>query len=258
MSAFLVLLTVVAQLLLWDFWLKFLQALSRPLARRHLDRHVSGMARRLINLVAFYSKLDFELDRSLVTDVPDPCVVCANHQSVADIAIVLAALERHRVRFVAKQELSRGFPAVSEVLRIQGHALINRKGDFRKVSGQLKELGKQIDRGVTPALFPEGTRSRDGSVRTFHAGGVRTILSGRTAPITAVAVDGGYRFVSLKDLGGRLSSFVYRVKLVGVFNHDGTKGSIQNAVRGAQDAITDQIEVWRKQSEEGPAKKEDA
>ncbi len=257
MSAFLVLLTVVAQLLLWDFWLKLLQAVSRPMARRHLDRHVSGMARRLINLVSFYGKLHYELDRSLITDVPDPCVVCANHQSVADIAILLAALERHRVRFVAKQELARGFPAVSEVLRVQGHALINRKGDFRKVSGQLKDLGKQIDSGVTPALFPEGTRSRDGTVRTFHPGGVRTILTGRSAPITAVAVDGGHQFVSLKDLGGRLSSIVYRVKLVGVFEQDGTKASIQKAVQNAEDAIENQIEMWRTETPEG-AKKEDS
>jgi 1-acyl-sn-glycerol-3-phosphate acyltransferase len=250
MSAFLVLLTVVTQLLLWDFWLKFLQAVSRPLARRHLDRHVSGMARRLINIVALYGKLNFELDRSLITDVPDPCVVCANHQSVADIAILLAALERHRVRFVAKKELSRGFPAVSEVLRIQGHALINRKGDFRKVGAQLKVLGAKTEEGITPALFPEGTRSRDGNVRTFHAGGVRTILSGRSVPITAVAVDGGHRFVSLKDLGGRLSSFVYRVKLVGVFEQDGTKGSIQQAVGNAQGAIEIQIDTWRKKTQE--------
>jgi hypothetical protein len=69
-------------------------------------------------------------------------------------------------------------------------------------------------------------------------------------PITAVAVDGGHRFVSLKDLGGRLSSFVYRVKLVGVFEHDGTKGSIQQAVGNAQGAIEIQIDTWRKKTQE--------
>ena len=150
-----------------------------------------------------------------------------------------------RVRFVAKKELARGFPGVSEVLRIQAHALINRKGDYREVARQLHRLGRETRTGVSPVVFPEGTRSRDGIVRKFHPGGVRMILSRTNVPITAVAVDGGYRFVSVADTIKGLSSITYRTRLVGVFHHDGSKQGIMDAVHDAQRAISDQIDRWR-------------
>ena len=238
---------LVTQLLLWDLWFKLLQSVSRPALRRSMDRNVSEMARRLVAIVKTYGRLRFEMDPALRHEPPKRTVVCANHQSVSDIAVILAALPNHHVRFVAKKELSRGFPAVSEVLRNQGHALIDRKGDMRSVAVQLKQLGRSIDRGITPALFPEGTRSRDGSVGPFHAAGVRNILSSKPVPITAIAVDGGQRFVSLGELRGITSKDHYRVKLVGVFHHNGSKSEITAAVEAARSAVVAQIERWRAQ-----------
>ncbi len=245
MGTAIMLLCIAGLLTVWDFELKALQTISRPLARRHLDWRVPRMAHRLLVLARYYGGLTVDLDRKLVTSVPAPTVVCANHQSVGDIVVLLDALHGHRVRFVAKKELSRGFPAVSEVLRIQRHALINRRGDYREVAQQLHRLGHETRFGVSPVVFPEGTRSRDGVVRQFHPGGARIILSRTNVPITAVAVDGGYRFVSVADTIKGLSLITYRARLVGVFHHDGTKQGITDAVQDAQRAISDQIDRWR-------------
>lgn len=239
-------LCLVTQLLVWDVQLKVLQTISRPAARRHLDRSVSGMAHRLLTIVRCYSGLTVERDRRLTTDVPSPTVVVANHQSVADIVVLLDALSEHRIRFVAKAELEHGFPGVSEVLRIQRHAFVNRRANFQQAALELRRLGRATRNGVSPVVFPEGTRSRTGEVRTFHAGGVRTILAAAdTLPITAVAVDGGFRFVSVGDILKGLSSITYRARLVGVFEHDGSKPSILDALARAQQAVTEQIAEWR-------------
>ena len=240
------LLCIVGLLLGWDIQLKLLQAVNRPLARRHLDRTVSRMAHHLLLITRHYGGLTVDLDRRLVTDVPSPTLVCANHQSVADIVVLMDALHDHTLRFVAKKELSRGFPAVSEVLRIQRHALINRDGDYRRGARELHRLGRETRAGVSPVVFPEGSRSRDGNVCEFHPGGVRTILTETDIPITAVAVDGGYRFVSFGDLIKGLGSITYRARLVGVFAHDGSKQSILKAVSEARDAVSDQIQAWRR------------
>jgi len=104
---------------------------------------------------------------------------------------------------------------------------------------------ERLKRHPKRVVFPEGTRSRDGSVRQFHPGGVRMILSRTNVPVTAVAVDGGYRFVSVADTIKGLSSIVYRARLVGVFHHDGTKQGIMDAVQDAQQAISDQVDRWR-------------
>ncbi len=239
-------LCVVSLLLAWDVGLKVLQAISRPAARRHLDRAVSGMAHRLLVIVRCYARLTVERDRRLVTDVPSPTLVVANHQSVADIVVLLDALSGHRIRFVAKAELAHGFPGVSEVLRIQRHAFVNRTGDFRHAAIEMRRLGRATHEGISPVVFPEGTRSRSGEVRTFHAGAVRSILAASpNVPITAVAVDGGFRFVSVGDILRGLSSMTYRARLVGVFAHDGTKPSILDALARAQEAVTAQIAEWR-------------
>ena len=238
------LLGILGLLLFWDLQLKFLNSVSTRLARNHLDRVVANMARQLLALVKVYGGLTVDLDRRLLRDLPSPTLVCANHQSVADIAVLMAALSNHRLRFVAKKELSHGFPAVSEVLRIQRHALIARDGAFRHVTRELRRLGKESADMVSPVVFPEGTRSRDGVVRRFHAGGVRTILQETSIPITAVAIDGGYQFVSMKDLLSGLGRFTYRAKLVGVFSHQGDKKSILEAVAGAEKAIAAQLSKW--------------
>lgn len=245
MGAILTLLCVTLQLLVWDVELKLRQAISRPHARAHLDRVVSLMAHRLLVLARIYGGLSVDIDPALARSVPSPAIVVANHQSVADIVVLLDALRVHRLRFVAKKELGHGFPAVSEVLRIQRHALIDRTGDFRRGAAELHRLGRETRAGVSPAIFPEGTRSRTGEVRTFHPGAVRTILSEANVPIVAVAVDGGYRFVSFKDILKGLATIMYRARLVGTFHHDGSKAGVRDALADAERAVRDQIDSWR-------------
>lgn len=244
-------LCLVSVLLVWDVQLKVLQTVSRPAARRYLDHAVSGMARRLLSIVRTYGGLTVVRDRRLVTEVPSPTLVVANHQSVADIVVLLDALSGHRIRFVAKAELAHGFPAVSEVLRIQRHAFVNRTGDFRRAAQEMRRLGRATREGISPVVFPEGTRSRTGEVGTFHAGAVRSILAAsENVPITAVAVDGGFRFVSVGDILKGLSSMTYRARLVAVIEHDGTKSSILDALSRAQQAVTAQIAAWRSDDDE--------
>jgi 1-acyl-sn-glycerol-3-phosphate acyltransferase len=247
MGTVIMLLCFASLLLFWDVQLKMMQALSRPIARRHLDRCVWRMAHRLLSIARHYGGLTVELNRRIMTDVPSRTVVCANHQSLADIVVLFDALRRHTVRFVAKKELSHGFPAVSEVLRIQRHALINRKGEYREGARQLHRLGRAIRAGAAAVVFPEGTRSRTGEVHEFHVGGIRAILAEALVPITAIAIDGGYRFTSFTDTIGGLSTITYRASLVGVYDHDGTKQSILRALKQAEAAVRAQIALWRKQ-----------
>ena len=240
-----VLLACIAGLLLtWDLFLKMLAAIHRPLARRFLNARVSHMAGRLMRVAQVYGRLKVELDPELISAAPNPCLVCANHQSVADIAVLLAAFRSHSLRFVAKRELTRGFPAVSEVLRIQQHALIERTGSYRSTARALVKLARRARDGCSPIVFPEGTRSRTGEVKTFHTGGVRTILEMTPLPIVGVAIDGGYRFASMEKLVRGLRGITYRVGFVGVFDPGNSKQSIQETVSQVRTAITRRIAEW--------------
>lgn len=244
MATAVMLLSISGLLVIWDVFLKLTSVLMRPVARKFLDRRVSHMAARLMRLARIYGKLDVRLDPRLKSDLPNPCLVCANHQSVADIAILLAAFRSHGIRFVAKHELSRGFPAVSEVLRIQQHALIDRHGGYRSTARALATLGRRARQGLSPVVFPEGTRSTSGKVKRFQTGGIRTILNVTPLPLVGVAINGGHKFARMSNLVHGLKGITYRVGFVGVFHPGQTKHSIQETVEQIQLAVTRQIQAW--------------
>ncbi|MBU8913388.1 MAG: 1-acyl-sn-glycerol-3-phosphate acyltransferase [Spirochaetales bacterium] len=238
------LLSISALLVLWDFFLKATSVICRPVARSFLNARVSHMAAHLMRLARVYGHLSVELDDRLTIGLPNPCLVCANHQSMADIAVLMAAFKSHSLRFVAKKELTRGFPAVSEVLRIQQHALIDRHGGYRSTVKALATLGQRAKHGLSPVVFAEGTRSRTGEVTRFHTGGVRSILEITPLPIVGVAIDGGYHFASMTNLLKNLRGITYRIGFVGVFDPGTTKRSIGDAVEAVQDSVAQQINEW--------------
>lgn len=105
-----------------------------------------------------------------------PLLIVTNHQSIYDIPPIVWNLRRHHPLFVAKKELSRGVPFVSYVLRHSGAALIDR-GNSRQAIKAIAEMAKLAQRErLSMVIFPEGTRSKDGRLKTFAWKGLATML----------------------------------------------------------------------------------
>ncbi len=118
------------------------------------------------------------------------CIVVSNHQSTADIALLPWALRALNVKFVAKKELGRGIPTVSMALTHWGSALITR-GATRDDIACIKSMARRLaywDGSVV--VFPEGTRSRDGSPLPYKSAAVRIIAKETGLPLLPVAIDG--------------------------------------------------------------------
>jgi 1-acyl-sn-glycerol-3-phosphate acyltransferase len=161
--------------------------------------------------------------------------------------VLAYAFPRHNVRFVAKKELGRGMPGISFILRHGGHALIDRRGGFRKTQAELVKLARFSRREqVCPAVFPEGTRARSGKVQKFHSAAVRTILSHHPLPTLAVAVSGGHRIARLKNLVRNLQGCVYRVRLLSLYPPPARRGDVQVMLERAHDEIEWQVNEWRR------------
>lgn len=247
MKAYLLLTLIFAQLLWWDLTDKILIAYRWSVARAHIDATLSWRARRLF-AIARYSvgiKLRVEIDHAAL---PEQMIVIANHQSVIDIIALLASFRNHSLRFVAKRELGKWFPAVSRVLRVQRHALISRHGDFGTAMRQIEHLGRHLDRRVCPVIFPEGTRSRDGVVRRFHSGAVRRLHRAQALPIVAIALDGGWRFARLQDLTRMPSGHEYRAAVVAVYPQVSGKNEMIAQIEDAQLRVNTTIERWRSEA----------
>ena len=89
--------------------------------------------------------------------------------------------------------MGKGIPSISYNLRKGGSALIDRKNSSQAIKEIIK-LGRQIEaNNYSACIFPEGTRSRDGKVKTFKVSGLATLL--KTSPSAAIipfAVNGNY------------------------------------------------------------------
>ncbi len=122
-----------------------------------------------------------------------PLIIVSNHQSQFDIPPLAWGFRKHFPKYISKIELAKGIPSISYNLRKGGSALIDRKNRSQAIKEIIK-LGRQIEaNNYSACIFPEGTRSKDGKVRRFKAGGLGTLL--KTAPSAVIipfAVDGNY------------------------------------------------------------------
>ena len=113
-------------------------------------------------------------------------IYMANHQSNFDIPVLLGYLPV-QFRWLAKAELFR-IPVFGRAMLGAGYVKIdrfNQKSAFESIS----TAARRLKDGVSVMIFPEGTRSRDGSIQQFKKGGfVMAIESG--VPIIPVILRG--------------------------------------------------------------------
>jgi 1-acyl-sn-glycerol-3-phosphate acyltransferase len=94
-----------------------------------------------------------------------PVVYASNHSSMFDIWALSAVLPGS-TRFVAKQELTR-IPLVGPAMLRGGHIAIDRT-NRRRAFEAYEKAARTIQSGISPIVFPEGTRSRTGELLPFR------------------------------------------------------------------------------------------
>lgn len=165
----------------------------RPFSLRGFEFVMASLQRTLTSLfVICGTRLHLERPESVRPGTG--YVIIANHQSLFDIAIIGGHLFTNFPKYVAKKELGRGIPSISLNLRRGGNTLIDRK-DRRQALRAIKEMASTAqERNVSVVIFPEGTRSRDGSLGEFkRAGSVMLLRSADQLPVVPMAIDGAWR-----------------------------------------------------------------
>ncbi len=151
--------------------------------------------------VKFVEKIKLPTDR--------PIIFVANHQSLFDIIGMIWFLRKNFPVFVSKQELSKGIPSISYNLHKSRAALIDRE-DGKQAVVEIAKLGKMIEEtNFSACIFPEGTRSRTGTMKPFAVGGIAILMKkAPNALIVPVAIEnvnklnpkGYFPLVSLQNL----------------------------------------------------------
>jgi 1-acyl-sn-glycerol-3-phosphate acyltransferase len=140
------------------------------------------------DVVTFVNKQNLPVGR--------PIIFLANHQSLYDIPVMIWFLRKYHAKFISKVELAKGIPSISYNLRHGGAANIDRK-DPRQSITEIAKLGARMKENKWSAMiFPEGTRSKDGTVKSFQVGGVATLLKKcPEALIVPVAINNSWKMV---------------------------------------------------------------
>jgi 1-acyl-sn-glycerol-3-phosphate acyltransferase len=125
-----------------------------------------------------------------------PQIFMANHQSDFDILIVLAHIPG-QFRWIVKKELFR-IPIFGTAMKKAGYIEIDRQNQVRAAIS-LDKAARKIREGSSIMSFPEGTRSKDGTVKPFKQGMFHlAIRSG--APIVPISIIGARDIMPKRSL----------------------------------------------------------
>jgi 1-acyl-sn-glycerol-3-phosphate acyltransferase len=128
-----------------------------------------------------------DVDTRFEAPLPDgPVIFVCNHQGAFDILALFDGLPRRFV-FIAKKSVFR-YPFIGWHIAAQGYISVDRSNRERSIRS-MEIAGKRIREGVSVAVFPEGTRSADGSILPFKKGPFMVALKAGV-PIVPVAVEG--------------------------------------------------------------------
>src|SRR5690554_5158510 len=111
-----------------------------------------------------------------------------------DIPPLIYYLRKHHAKFISKIELTRGIPSISFNLLHGGGANIDRQ-DSKQSIAEILKLAKNMKKNKwSVVIFPEGTRAREGIMKSFHVGGIATILKKvPDALIVPIAINQSWR-----------------------------------------------------------------
>lgn len=119
-------------------------------------------------------------------DRSQPYVIVLNHNSMVDIiSLYFVPLN---FRWVSKREVFR-IPFIGGFLMLHGDIAIER-GRAAEAMHKVIHDGKEwLSRGVSVAIFPEGTRSKDGEMHRFKQGAF-VLAKEAGVPVLPVVLDG--------------------------------------------------------------------
>jgi 1-acyl-sn-glycerol-3-phosphate acyltransferase len=211
------------------------QVISRHLGGYHAHKRSVEILNYLLlqNLRVLGSSISFHgFDR-----IPEgrPLIIVSNHQSSMDIPPVVWGFRKWHPKFISKKELGRFIPSISYNLRHGGSILIDRSNRQQAVK-EIAQLGERLEKNRHSAcIFPEGTRSRDGQVRSFKIAGIAALLKhAPSALVVPFAVDGNYR---LYMKGSKLFNAGQRLRYTALEPLEPAGRSVEEVVNYCEDAI---------------------
>ena len=115
-----------------------------------------------------------------------PFIFMSNHQGSYDIFVLLGHLP-FQFKWLAKKELF-SIPILGWAMAAIGYISIDREGTRETVEA-MNKAAERIRDGMSVVIFPEGSRSPDGTIQPFKKGGFTLAIKSKV-PIVPLALTG--------------------------------------------------------------------
>jgi 1-acyl-sn-glycerol-3-phosphate acyltransferase len=150
---------------------------------------------------------------------PVACIVVMNHQSVLDIPIGIKLVPGPYPVIPTRDRYKWGIPGISPIIRLCQFPTVSQKRVARKAEYlALETAANRVARGENSFLiFPEGHRTRDGSIGRFMRNGLRIALTNSNAPVYCLVVDGATRARTFWDGVTKFAGLRVHVRILGPF-----------------------------------------
>jgi 1-acyl-sn-glycerol-3-phosphate acyltransferase len=172
-----------------------------------------------------------------------PRLVLMNHQSILDVPTIFLLTYPEIPQIVTRRRYARHVPLVSLMLRILDYPLVEPESDPRGAIATLKKAARRGSPGVL--LFPEGHRSRDGSIGPFETAGVRVVLGERAMPVFLIVTDGFWVAPRVVDFAFRVHRLHGETEVLGPFQPPATTAEIPAFVERMRATMIDHLTQMR-------------
>lgn len=124
-------------------------------------------------------------------DANENYIFISNHLSYFDIPILMYAIPNN-VRFIYRENLTK-IPILGWGMYLGKYIPINRD-NVREAMKSLKKAAGRIREGISVVIFPEGTRSMDGSLGEFKRG-MFVLADEAKVPLVPTAIIGSNKIM---------------------------------------------------------------
>jgi len=131
---------------------------------------LGAFAKIWARLILFFSGISYSVDGLENLKLNKNYIFAGNHASGLDILLAFGGLPFWLVS-IAKKEL-KTIPVLGSVMSKAGHIFVDRKNSDRALDSLKKAKVSLKNNPRSILLFPEGTRTRDGSLGSFKKGGL--------------------------------------------------------------------------------------
>ena len=144
-------------------------------------------------------------------------LILMNHQSLLDIPLVIQTVDGGYPRIVTrKRYVNRWIPVISHMVRLYKYPLVDPTANPEEIRISLEALSEAAAETDVPlAVFPEGTRTRNGEIGRFKKGGLSRILAARPWTVYVFVADGFWRAAKFKDFVQGVTHVEGRMEHVG-------------------------------------------